>query len=150
MIGCSTRWPIAPTGPAILTSASQRIDVPVPASREVELRLHVHDRADAVALRVQLRELGLALLDLLEVDRHPQAAEPERDLHLRLPVPVVLDLEALDARHQLRHLRRVVEHLPDDLARRGELLRALDLHAGTTFTLARVDSGSCSIDQTRW
>ena len=32
MIGCSTRWPIAPTGPAILTSASQRIEVPVPAS----------------------------------------------------------------------------------------------------------------------
>ena len=32
MIGCSTRWPIAPTGPAIFTSASQRIVVPVPFS----------------------------------------------------------------------------------------------------------------------
>jgi hypothetical protein len=48
----------------------------------VELRLHVHDRADAVALRVQLRELRRALLDLVEVDRHPQPAEAERDLHL--------------------------------------------------------------------
>ena len=114
------------------------------------MRLHVHDRADAVALRVQRRELRLALLDLLEVDRHAQAAEPERDLHLRRPVPVVLDLEALDARHQLRHLRGVVQHLPDDVARRGQLLRPLDLHAATTATLARVASGSCSIDQTRW
>ena len=117
---------------------------------EVELRLHVHDRADAVALRVQGGELRRALLDLLEVDRHPQPAEPERNLHLRLPVPVVLDLEALDAGHQLRHLGRVVQHLPDDGARRRQLLRPLDLHAGATETFVRVDSGSWSIDQTRW
>src|SRR5205085_12027180 len=31
-IGWRTRWPIEPTGPAIRTSASQRIDVPPPAS----------------------------------------------------------------------------------------------------------------------
>jgi hypothetical protein len=83
----------------------------------VELRLHVHDRADALPFRVQLGELRRALLDLVEVDRHPQPTEPERDLHLRLPVALVLDLEALDARHQLRHLRRIVEDLPDDVSR---------------------------------
>ena len=31
-----------------------------------------------------------------------------------------------------------------------ELLRPLDLHAGSTVTFARVDSGSWSIAQTRW
>jgi hypothetical protein len=118
--------------------------------RQVELRLHVHDRADAVPLRIQRSELGLAFLDLLEVDGHAQAAEPERDLHLRLPVPVVADLESLDTRHQLRHLRRIVQHLPHDAARGRQLLRALQLHADTTDTFARVDSGSCSIDHTRW
>src|SRR6188474_1638330 len=76
------------------------LDVGLPAHRgpgarfrEVELGLHVHDRADAVALRVQLRELRRALLDLVEVDRHPQPAEAQWDLHFRLPVAVVLDLE---------------------------------------------------------
>jgi hypothetical protein len=51
---------------------------------------------DALALGVQLRVLGLALLDLLHRDRHPQAAEPERDLDVRASSAVVLDLEALD------------------------------------------------------
>src|SRR5262249_2393542 len=34
-IGCRTRWPMAPTGPAIFTSASQAIDVPPSASESV-------------------------------------------------------------------------------------------------------------------
>ena len=80
---------------------------------ERERRLHVHHRADAVALDRELRELRLALLDLLHVDLHLQAAEAERDLHVRRPAPVVVDVEALDARHRLRHRRGVVQHLPD-------------------------------------
>ena len=55
---------------------------------------------------LQRGELEAALLELRELDRHLQAAEPERDLHFGAPVPVVLDLEALDAGHGLRHLRR--------------------------------------------
>ena len=60
--------------------------------------------------------------------------EPERDLDLRRPVPVVLDLEALDARHQLRHLRRVVEHAPRPSAR-----GASNSFAPTTFTRRHLD-----------
>src|SRR5262249_42889848 len=117
---------------------------------EREPRRHVHDRPHAVALRVQRRELRGALLELLEVDRHLQAAEPEGNLHLGPPVLVVLDLEALDTRHQLRHLGRVVDHVPDRLPRRVELLRATDIHLEITSTLARVESGSWSISHTRW
>ena len=107
---------------------------------ERERRLHVHDRADAVALDRELRELRLALLDLLHVDLHLQAAEAERDLHVRRPVPVVVDVEALDAGHRLRHRRRVVQHLPDRRARRVEVALAGDVHA----------FASCSSRQTRW
>jgi hypothetical protein len=53
-----------------------------------------------VALDRELREVRLALLDLLHVDLHLQAAEAERDLHVRRPVPVVVDVEALDAGHR--------------------------------------------------
>ena len=112
-IGWRTRWPIEPTGPRIFTSALHAIEVPSRGGvGERERRLHVHDRADAVALDRELRELRLALLDLLHVDLHLQAAEAERDLHVRRPAPVVVDVEALDAGHRLRHRRRVVQHLP--------------------------------------
>src|SRR5207248_287718 len=60
----------------------------------------------------------------------------------------VLDLEALDAGKQLRHLRRVVEHVPDELRRRVELPGALDLHS-LTSTSAAVSSGLVSIRHTR-
>src|SRR5262249_11423440 len=117
---------------------------------EREPRRHVHDRAHAVPLRVHRRELGCALLELLEVDRHLQPAEAERDLHLRLPVLVVLDLEALHARHQLRHLRGVVDHVPDGPRRRLPLLRAADFPLAFPSTWARVAPGSRSISQPRW
>jgi len=39
----------------------------------------VQNRADTVALGVELGELGLTFLHLLEVDRHAQSAEAERD-----------------------------------------------------------------------
>ena len=107
---------------------------------ERERRLHVHHRADAVALDRELRELRLALLDLLHVDLHLHAAEAERDLHVRRPVPVVVDVEALDAGHRLRHRLRVVQHLPDRRARRLEGALAGDVHA----------LASCSSRQTRW
>ena len=117
---------------------------------ERERGLHVHHRPDALALRVQARELELALLRLLEVDRHRERAEPERHLDLRVPVPVVLELERLHAGHQPGHLGRVVEDVPDDGARGGEVALALDLHAGTTCTRSREAAGSRSSSQTRW
>jgi hypothetical protein len=106
---------------------------------ERERRLHVHDRADAVALDRELRELRLALLELLHVDLHLHAAEAERDLHVRRPVPVVVDVEALDARHRLRHRLGIVQHLPDRGPRRGEGALAGDIH----------EPVSCSSRQTR-
>src|SRR5437588_11076799 len=94
-----------------------------------ERSLHVHDRADAVALARQLREVRLTLLELLHAHLHLQATEAERDLHVRGPVAIVLDVEALDARHRLRHRGRIVEYAPDRVTGRVELLLAFDLHA---------------------
>jgi hypothetical protein len=116
---------------------------------ERERRGHVHERADALALRPHRCELEWSLLELLEVHRHLQPAEAERDLDLRRPMAFVDDLEALDARHQLGHLGRLVDDTPDRLPRAGELLRAAHDHFETTSTFARVASGSWSIDQTR-
>ena len=122
----------------------------LPLAGERERRRHVHQRADALPLRVERGELERPLLELRERDRHLQPAEPERHLDLRAPVRVVRDLEALHAGHRLRHLRRVVDHAPDDLARRVELLRPLELHFDVTSTFSRDRSGSRSISQTRW
>src|SRR6266536_1115766 len=116
---------------------------------EVELGLHRDDRADALALRAQLRVFDRSLLDLLELEVELQPAHPERDLDRGRPVPVVLDLEALDPGEQLRHLRGVVEDVPDELRRRVELPRAFDLHCCVTSTRAAVSSGAWSIRQIR-
>src|SRR5207249_7968123 len=91
---------------------------------------------------------GLALLELLEADAHPQAAEPERDLDVRLPVPLVGDVEALDAGHRLRHRGGVVQHLPHSRARRVEAPVALDPHRLSTATPPGPSLRSSS--QTRW
>src|SRR3954447_2044729 len=117
---------------------------------QAERGVHVHDRPDAVPFRVQLGELGLALLHLLEVDRHAQAAEPERDLDVRTPVPVVLDVERLDTRHRLGHLRRIVQDAPDRRPRCVELSLAGDLHRLSTLTSLRVSAGFCRNSQTCW
>ena len=96
------------------------------------------------------RELGLALLGLLHVDLHLQAAEAERDLHVRGPALVVVDVEALDAGHRLRHRGRIVQHLPHGRARRVEHALALDVHASDHLDDARAARGCSSISQTRW
>src|SRR5262249_46814307 len=101
-------------------------------------------------LRAQAGELELARLGLREVDRHREAAEPERDLHLRLPVLWILDLERLDAGHQLGHLLGVVQDLPDDLAAGPDRPLPVDLHAGATSTPARLAPGSRRSSKTRW
>src|SRR5437870_11804492 len=115
----------------------------------MERRVHVHDRAHAVSLGVQLCELELTLLGLLEVNAHLQSARPERDLEIRAPVPVVLDVERLDARHRLREPLRIVQDLPHRLPWRAELPLSFDLHVDTTSTPARDASGSCRRDHTR-
>ncbi len=121
---------------------------PLARLREGERRGHVHERADALALRPHGRELRLALLELLEVHRHLEAAEAERHLDLRGPVLLVGDLERLDAGHELRHLGRLVDDAPNGLAGGRELLRPGDDHFDATDTFARVASGSWSIDHT--
>ena len=133
------------------------LDVRLPCHRgrvaltgQGERRRHVHHRADALALAVQRRVLERPLLELLEVHRHLEPAEAERHLHLCRPVTIVGDLEALDARHGLRHLRGVVENRPDDLAGGGELLRTFNFHFEVTSTFSRVRSGCRSISHTRW
>ena len=127
-IGWKTRWPMLPIGPATRTSATQSMSSARPRRLQVELGLHRDDRADALALRRELGVLDRALLELLELEVQLQAAHAERDLHGRLPVPVVLNLEALDAREQLRHLGRVLQDVPDELGRRVELLESFDFH----------------------
>ena len=131
------------------------LDVGLPGHRgaaaglgERERRRHVHQRADALALRAHRRELGLALLEPLEVHGHLEAAEAERHLDLRRPVLLVSDLERLDTGHELGHLGRLVDDAPHGLARCGELLRTRDDHLDTTSTFARVAAGSWSIDHT--
>src|SRR3954467_8420049 len=110
---------------------------------QAERGVPVHARPAALPLRVPLGDLGLAPLHLLEVDRHAQAAEPERDLDVRTPVPVVLDVERLDTRHRLGHLRRIVQDAPDRRPRRVELSLAGDLHRLSTLTSLRVSPGFC-------
>src|SRR5712691_10967239 len=117
---------------------------------ELELRDHVHHRPDTLALDVHRGVLEVALLGLVHVDLHLQAAEAERDLHVRRPAPLVVHVEALDAGHRRRHRRGVVQHLPDRRARRVERALSLDDHASTTCTRSRVLSGCSSISQTRW
>jgi len=104
------------------------------AAKDAEIRKRQQDRADAQALDVHRSELQVALLRLLHVDLHLQAAEPERDLHVRRPAPLVVHVEALDARHRLRHRGGIVQHLPHGLARRREVPFALDVHALATST----------------
>ena len=81
--------------------------------------------------------------------RELQAAEAQWHFHLRRPVLLVVHLEALHPRHELRHLGGVVDDSPYLLARSGELFRPRDDHFDTTETFPRVASGSWSIDQTR-
>src|SRR5207247_9776135 len=90
---------------------------------------------DALTFRGELGVLDRPLFELLEAEVELQPAHAERDLHRRLPVAVVLNLEALHAGEQLRHLRWVVQDVPDQLGRRVELLRALDFHCWVTSTL---------------
>src|SRR5579884_2380835 len=113
-------------------------------------RLHVQHRADAASADLQLRELGLALLDLVHVDLHLQPAEAEWDLHVRGPAAVVVYVEALHSGHRLRHRRGVVEHAPDVRPRRREGALAGDVHASVTCTRPPAPCGSLSISQTRW
>src|SRR3954453_6989088 len=61
-------------------------DVGLPGHRRVlalaaqgERGLHVHERADALALGAHRRVLERALVEILERDRHLEAAEAERD-----------------------------------------------------------------------
>ena len=75
---------------------------------------------------------------------------PSGTLTLARQCVVVDDLEALDAGHQAGHAGGIADDRPDALARRLELLRALDVHALSTFTSARVAAGSCRIEKTRW
>src|SRR6185503_7194736 len=119
---------------------------------ERERRLHVHHRADAVALDRELCELRLALLDLLHVDLHLQAAEAERDLHVRGPVPVVVH----DDRHWTANVKiplglgglkmkvdmeKIEEREPEfaKLAVKGNGVGAM-MNMETSFTLS--DSGT--------
>src|SRR6476646_6790951 len=131
------------------------LDVGVPVHRgaavgvaQRERRDHAHHRADDFALDVELRELGFALLGLVHVDLHPQAAEAERDLDIRRPVLRVVDVEALDAGHRLRHRGRIVEHAPHRVARCSEVAVTVDVHASLTVTFA--PALPSSISQTRW
>src|SRR5206468_11326626 len=78
-----------------------------------------------------------------------QPAHAERNLHGGRPVLVVLNVEAFDAGEELRHPRRVVQHLPDELLRGVELLRPFNLHDELTSTVERLDSGDESSRQTR-
>ena len=78
---------------------------------------------------------------------------PSGTFTFALPVRVVVDLEALDAGHQRRHLAGVV----DDRSRRrsrdaSKLLRSLDLHLRTPPRRrpASTARDRCSISQTRW
>src|SRR6266516_6950476 len=104
---------------------------------ELKLGLHAHDRPDAVALGLEACVLGRALLRLLESDPHFEAAEAERDVAVRMPVPLVLNLEALDPRDRVRQARRVVEHLPHGLLWNLERPLAGDVHRDSTSTRPR-------------
>ena len=117
---------------------------------ELERRDHAQHRADALALDVQLRELGLALVGLLHVDLHLQAAEPERDLDVGGPAQRVVHVEALDAGHRLRHRGWIVQHAPHRRARCSEDAVAGDVHASTTDTRPPADAGLVSSSHTRW
>ena len=149
MIGWSTRWPIAPTGPGDL-------DVRLPAHRrvrvvagEMELRLHVQHRADAVALRVELRELGLrssTLSKSIVIRRPPSpsgiftfARQCRSSWTSKPSTPGISCAICAGSFSTVQTISRGAANsfVPSDL------------HVETTFTLARVDSGSCSIDQTR-
>ena len=126
-IGCRTRCPIAPTGPAILTSASRPSRCPRPP-RKRERRRHVHKRADARALRAHRGELGRALLEPLEVHRHLEAAEAERDLDLRRPVRSSWISKLSTPGMSFAISAGSLMTAPDRLARRRERFRPGDDH----------------------
>src|SRR5262249_7075873 len=114
---------------------------------QVEARQHVHERAHTLALELHRGGLELALVRLLHVDLQLETAERERHVDSRRPPVRVVDVEALDTGHRLRHRLRVVEHLPHDRARSRERPLALDVHA--TCTSARERSGCSISSQTR-
>ena len=86
MIGCSTRWPIDAEHAGELDVGLPRHVRVVALAAQRERRRHVHHRAHALALAAHRRELERALLELLEVHRHLEPAEPERHLDLGAPV----------------------------------------------------------------
>src|SRR5207245_11813852 len=92
--------------------------------------------------------LELPFLALLEVNAHLQAARTERDLEIRAPVPLVLDVERLDTRHRLREPGRIVQHFPNGLARGRELPLAFDSHRDEISMPTRDAAGSCNGDHT--
>ena len=106
MIGCSTRWPIEPTAPAMLTSACHAIDVWSPSPLSVnDVVMSISAPTPLPFARMDENSSGRSSSFSKSIDIL-RPAEAERDLHLGLPVAVVDDLEALDARHQAGHARR--------------------------------------------
>src|SRR5437763_1514698 len=67
----------------------------------------------------------------------------------RVPLAIVLDVERRHSGHQLRHLLRIVEHVPDHLRRRVELADTLELHCDTNSTRRLDSSGLVISRQTR-
>ena len=141
-IGCSTRWPIEPTGPAMRTSAAQDICVrsPSPARLNSVCMFMIAPTPLPLAFSDANSGSRSSSFSKSTVSRRPPS--PSGTFTLADQCRSSCDLEPLDAGHQPRHLLRVVEHLPDRLARGGELLRSLQLHLEVTSTLARVASGS--------
>ena len=148
-IGCSTRWPIAPTGPAILTSASHAIDVPSPDSVSVnDVVMSMSAPTPCPFARIDANSGGRSSsFSKFIVILSPPRPSGTFTFAFQWRSSVISKLSTPGISFAISDGSLITPQTV--VARGGQLLRPTHLHLDTTSTLARVASGSWSIDQTR-
>ena len=148
-IGWITRWPIAPTGPAIETSAAHFIAVPPSASASSNCVSIESSAPTPLPFAASLAYSGgrsSILSKAIDI-----FSEPSPSGTATFALQWRSSWTSNDSTFGIvcAICAGSFSTLPDDIARRGERRGALDLHCASTETFSRVDAGSLSISQTR-
>ncbi len=150
MIGCSTRWPIDASTPASLTSASHAMCVWSPSPLSVN---------DVVMSIIAPMPLPLPRIDANSSGRSSSCSNsivilspPSPSGTLTLARQCVGSMTSKPSTPGIRPAMPAGSlMIAQTRSREASNSRgALDIHALSTFTSARVAAGSCRIEKTRW